>query len=144
MKRRRLLKGILLAAGVQALTALPSFAATFVEQVVSQLRAQGFEAIEVERTLLGRTRIAAVRADGSREIVLNPTTGEILRDLWTSKSGDVAGSINIGGNEPENGNSGPGGGDSGGGGDDGGEGGSGHSGGGEGEDFLRVTGPILP
>ena len=131
MKRRRLLKGILLAAGVQALTALPSFAATFVEQVVSQLRAQGFEAIEVERTLLGRTRIAAVRADGSREIVLNPTTGEILRDLWTSKSGGVAGSINIGGNEPENGNSGPGGGDSGG--DGGGEGGSGHSGGGDGD-----------
>jgi hypothetical protein len=135
MKRRKLLNGILVAAGMQVLTALPSFAATYVEQVVSQLQAQGFEAIEVERTLLGRTRIAAVRADGSREIVLNPNTGEILRDLWTSKSGDAAGQINIGGDEGENGNTGPGGGDSGGGGEgEGGEGGSGHSGGGEGGD----------
>lgn len=141
MKRRQLLNGILGAVGMQVLTAVPSFAATYVEQVVTQLRAQGFDAIEVERTLLGRTRIAAVRADGSREIVLNPNTGEILRDLWISKSGGATGQINIGNDDGENSNSGPGGGGEGG--DDGGDGhggdgdgdggsGSGHSGGGDG------------
>lgn len=125
MKRRRLLKGILLAAGVQALTALPSFAATFVEQVVSQLRAQGFEAIEVERTLLGRTRIAAVSADGSREIVLNPNTGEILRDLWLTQSADGTTKVTIDDNNADDGKSGSGSGEDG---DDDEGGNSGHGG----------------
>jgi hypothetical protein len=138
MKRRQVLTGILVAASVNAFAALPALAATFVEQVVTQLRAQGFDAIKVERTLLGRTRIAALRADGSREIVLNPNTGEILRDLWTSQSGDVAGSISIGGDNGTDGNSGPGGGDDGDDGDDG-EGHGGH-GGGDGDDDNSGSG----
>ena len=109
MKRRQLLTGILGAMGVQMLTALPALSQTFVEQVITQLRAQGFQSIEVERTLLGRTRIAALRTDGSREIVLNPNTGEILRDLWTSTSGRTSGRINIGSAAGEDSNSGPGG-----------------------------------
>ena len=96
MNRRQVITAMLATVGVQAATAMPALAATFVEQVVTQLRAQGFDDIEVERTMLGRTRIAAERLDGSREIVLNPTTGEILRDLWTSKSGETSGQINIG------------------------------------------------
>jgi hypothetical protein len=134
MQRRQVLAGILVAASVQVLAAFPALAATFVEQVVTQLRAQGFDAIKVERTLLGRTRIAALRADGSREIVLNPNTGEILRDLWTSQSGDTAGRINIGGDDGEDGNSGPGGGDDDGGDDEGGDGHGGHGGGGDDHD----------
>ena len=96
MKRRQLLTGVFAGLGVQVLAAVPATAATFVEQVVIQLREQGFSSIKVERTLLGRARIAARRVDGSREIVLNPNTGEILRDLWTSTSGASSGRIKIG------------------------------------------------
>ena len=128
MKRRQLLTGILGAMGVQMLTALPALSQTFVEQVITQLRAQGFQSIEVERTLLGRTRIAAHRTDGSREIVLNPNTGEILRDLWTSTSGRTSGRINIGSAAGEDSNSGPGGDDHN---DNSGHGSGGGSGGGD-------------
>ena len=140
MKRRQILTGILGAMGLQMLTALPALAQTFVEQIVTQLREQGFESIEVERTLLGRTRIAALRSDGSREIVLNPNTGEILRDLWTSTSGRNSGRINIGSAAGEDDNSGPGGDDDndssgpGSGGGSGGSGGDGDDGGDEGAD----------
>ena len=131
MKRRQLLTGILGAMGVQMLTALPALSQTFVEQVITQLRAQGFQSIEVERTLLGRTRIAAHRTDGSREIVLNPNTGEILRDLWTSTSGRTSGRINIGSAAGEDSNSGPGGDDHK---DNSGHGSGGGSGGGDDDD----------
>lgn len=143
MKRRILIALILALMGGQALTAMPARAATFVDQVVSQLRAQGFDEIEVERTLLGRARIAASRQDGSREIVLNPQTGEILRDLWTSIAGDTTGQITIGDDrnsgsdidddDNDDGNSGPGGSDdSDGSDDDGGNEGSGGGGSGSG------------
>jgi hypothetical protein len=60
--------GMALASGVQ-------------EDVVAQLRGQGFSQIKVATTWLGRTRITAQKGNLSREIVLNPRTGEILRDL---------------------------------------------------------------
>lgn len=58
----------------------------FADSVVGQLRAQGFDHVNVERTLLGRVRIRADHTDGTREIILNPRTGEILRDLWIGGS----------------------------------------------------------
>lgn len=48
--------------------------------VTSSLQAQGFDVTLVHWTLLGRIRIIAVSAEIRREIVINPTTGEILRD----------------------------------------------------------------
>lgn len=96
MKRRRLIIGLLAVSLAQASAALPAMAATFVEQIVTQLKAQGFKEIEFETTWLGRTRIQAKRADFTREIVLNPNTGEILRDLWLSKSGAAPKKITIG------------------------------------------------
>lgn len=83
MKRR-----MFLSLGVAGLTfGLPAFAQSFTDSVVSQLRNQGFGQISVERTLLGRTRVVAVGNGGQREIILNPRTGEILRDLWITGSG---------------------------------------------------------
>ncbi len=61
----------------------PVSAATFAEGVIAQLTRQGFAAIASETTWLGRVRITAERNGGTREIVLNPRTGEILRDIWT-------------------------------------------------------------
>ena len=60
--------------------ALPVGAATIEERIAAELRVQGFEIVETNRTWLGRLRILAENAEIRREIVLNPGTGEILRD----------------------------------------------------------------
>ena len=52
------------------------------DQIISQLRAQGFTQMTVSRTWLGRIRVVAFRGDTRRELVFNPQTGEILRDFW--------------------------------------------------------------
>lgn len=85
---RRMFLTLSLMAG---LTGQAAFAKSFAESVVDQLRAQGFESITVERTFLGRTRIVARSAEGAREIIVNPRTGEILRDLWIAASGKGSG-----------------------------------------------------
>ncbi|MFN3280518.1 MAG: hypothetical protein ACK40I_02450 [Tabrizicola sp.] len=90
MRRRAFLAGI--AAGV-ALGA-PASAEDVTASIVRQLRRLGFRSIVQERTLLGRIRIVASRRDGVREIIVNPKTGEILRDLWTPKD-KSKGSITI-------------------------------------------------
>lgn len=70
------------AAALVLALAMPAMAEDMVTGITGQLRDLGFDRIEVGRTLLGRTRIVASSADGEREIILNPRTGEILRDLW--------------------------------------------------------------
>ena len=66
-------------------------AASFEDQVVAQLTSQGYKSITMERTLLGRVRIIGQNASGRREIILNPRTGEILRDLWLANAGGADG-----------------------------------------------------
>lgn len=66
----------------------PVRAADFADYVIRQLQAQGFTEFDTSTTLLGRTRIVASGDIGTREIVLNPVTGEILRDLWLLRGGD--------------------------------------------------------
>lgn len=87
MRRRQLLIGLAAVAGTQLCAGGAALAAGFADEIVAQLRKQGFGNIVVERTWLGRIRILAERSDARREIILNPGTGEILRDLWLSKSG---------------------------------------------------------
>lgn len=60
--------------------ATAGFATPGQDIVTASLQAQGFEVTLVHWTLLGRIRIIAVSADIRREIVINPNTGEILRD----------------------------------------------------------------
>lgn len=73
---------------VGAMSAAPAVADVFSENIVQQLEQQGFKSIATERTWLGRTRITAEGRDGQREIIVNPNTGEILRDLLlTSNAG---------------------------------------------------------
>ncbi|SHG92228.1 hypothetical protein [Marivita hallyeonensis] len=76
MNRRQILTGVL------AATLLPStaFAQTAQDQVIDQLQRQGYNRFTLGRTLLGRTRIVATGPSGRREIILNPSTGAILRD----------------------------------------------------------------
>lgn len=58
------------------------------DQIVTQLRDQGFEEISLNRTWLGRVRVIALRDELRRELVFNPQTGEILRDYSVILSGD--------------------------------------------------------
>lgn len=140
-------KFLLLLSTVVALAAAPAFA-DVEDQVTRQLRKQGFKQIEVTSTLLGRTRILAKRRDGTREIILNPRTGEILRDMWAASGsgthdlqivgdGDEASNVDGAGeddggsdNSGEDGGGEDGGEDSG---EDGGEDNSGEDGGEDGE-----------
>ncbi|MEQ3625020.1 MAG: hypothetical protein ABNH26_06395 [Celeribacter sp.] len=50
------------------------------DQIITEMKEQGFTRITVQGTLLGRTRILAERQGGRREVVINPRTGVILRD----------------------------------------------------------------
>lgn len=65
---------------VMLLGTAPAFAQSFEESLVAQLREQGYASIVVSRTWLGRLRIDATMGEARREIVINPSTGEILRD----------------------------------------------------------------
>ena len=89
MKRRLFLLGLATTGALVATTGAV-LAASFSEDVVAQLVKLGFTDITAETTLLGRVRILARRADGTREIVLNPRTGEVLRDTWMPTSGGAA------------------------------------------------------
>ena len=83
MDRRSFLLGL----GCSVALAGHAAAATFQDAVVAQLRDQGYSDIVVERTLLGRIRIVAVLGDSRREIILNPRTGEVLRDVVFTTNG---------------------------------------------------------
>lgn len=63
-----------------------------VDRVVADLRRQGYTDFEVRRTLLGRVIIEAEGPGRKREVVLNPHTGEILRDIPDDDDGLFGGS----------------------------------------------------
>ena len=65
-----------------ALSPIGASAETVQESIISQLAAQGFNRIEVHRTLLGRVRLVAYSDTKEREVIFNPATGAILRDRW--------------------------------------------------------------
>lgn len=70
----------LLLIGFLGLTS-PALADTDIsDPVVALIEAQGYEVIEVRQTWLGRVLITARNNAYLREIVLNRTTGQILRD----------------------------------------------------------------
>lgn len=56
------------------------------DQIIAQLRDQGFTEMTVNRTFLGRVRVVAIRDGVTRELVFHPQTGAILRDYWVTDS----------------------------------------------------------
>lgn len=70
----------LFAAGLLVMT-VTTADADVAGDAVRFLEAQGYEIVMMERTLLGRLRIEAERGDLKREMVLDRSSGEILRDL---------------------------------------------------------------
>jgi phosphopantothenoylcysteine synthetase/decarboxylase len=79
----------MLAAGFAVVLGAGSAAAqsTVTDQVVAQLRDQGYTVQRMNRTLLGRVRVIARRGDQSREVVFDPRNGVILRDYTTGLFG---------------------------------------------------------
>ncbi|TFL18738.1 hypothetical protein [Jannaschia formosa] len=79
------------------------------QDIVRRLQAEGFERIEISRTFLGRTRIVASGPPGQREVVVNPRSGEVLRDYFEDDDDDDR-RRGRSGDEDGGGSSGPGGG----------------------------------
>ena len=75
-------RSLMTAAFAAILLGSPAFAFDVVDEMLNELRQQGYRNVEVSRTLLGRTRITAENAKFTREIVVDPRTGEVLRDYW--------------------------------------------------------------
>lgn len=69
-------------AGVEIVIEAPELAnSQSVKDLIEALKAEGFTYFEVKRTFLGRARIIAISANETREIIMNATTNEVLRDL---------------------------------------------------------------
>lgn len=77
----------------------PALAAGPVDRILEDLSRLGYGQVTVERTLLGRTRIIASNKDAEREIIMDPRTGEILRDLWISNDKSSSGGGLVGGGQ---------------------------------------------
>jgi hypothetical protein len=84
MIRRTFLRRLFLAAAGVAAGAVR---ADPVDDITAEIRDQGFRITRVQRTLLGRVRIIGLSDDYRREVVIDPTTGEIRRDLLIPRRG---------------------------------------------------------
>lgn len=56
---------------------------------IVQLQAEGYTHIEESHTWLWRIRILAERGNVEREIILDRTTGEVLRDISRAEDGHL-------------------------------------------------------
>lgn len=74
------MKKMLVAVWVLAAAASPLWGRTIEEQVLASLEGQGYVILEQGYTFLGQLRIVADNGVYRRELVVNPGTGEILRD----------------------------------------------------------------
>lgn len=81
----RLLHCAVLLAGIAGSAAAEPKIAAVVTEMVRTLRAAGYDHVRVERTLLNRLRILAEQGRERREIVIDPRTGELLRD-WRERT----------------------------------------------------------
>jgi hypothetical protein len=80
MKKLHLSVALLLA------MAIPAAAQTVEERLIAGLKDQGYVIVEQGYTFLGRLRIVVEDKSVHREIVVNPGTGEILRDYSVALS----------------------------------------------------------
>ncbi|WP_185968558.1 hypothetical protein [Paracoccus sp. M683] len=73
---------VLLAVALACWTPMAALAGPdYAGQVTTQLLDQGYRRIEVRRTLLGRVVITAEGNGHTREVVIDPRSGSLLRDL---------------------------------------------------------------
>lgn len=62
-------------------------AASYEDDVARSLVGQGFAITSQRRTFLGRVRFTATRGETQREVVVDPSSGEILRDYSRQAEG---------------------------------------------------------
>ncbi|MEO8241495.1 MAG: hypothetical protein ABI832_04235 [bacterium] len=74
------MRGLLMSALLMAGLAHSAGAVTVEEQIRAGLTSQGYVILEEGFTFLGRLRIVAENGQIHRELVVNPGTGEVLRD----------------------------------------------------------------
>lgn len=80
------------------------------DPVIARVEAEGYSVSDVSKTWLGRILITAEDDQNLREIVLNRTTGEILRDRLFPRAASASGSepqSKNGSGRPSNAPSGP-------------------------------------
>ena len=126
---------LLSSAGALLLANTAFAAASHEEGVARALIGQGYRITSRRRTWLGRVRFTAEKGRIEREVVLDPSSGEILRD-YSSADGGADRPVRPGGGDGGHGDAASGGGDSAGGGGASGDGGSaagGEPSGGDGE-----------
>lgn len=58
-------------------------------EVIADLQEDGFRVVNTGTTLLGRVRITAKGPEGTREVVLNPRNGKVLRDVMIDGAAEV-------------------------------------------------------
>ena len=75
-----IMRHFLLGALMVGVLATSGRAETVDQAIVAELHQQGYTSVKVSKTWLGRIFISANLDGGYREIVINPQTGEILRD----------------------------------------------------------------
>ena len=83
------MRSLILAAVLAISMPVPAQARDVVTAWVKQLSLDGYEDISIQRTWLGRTRIFAEKGELEREIVINPRTGEVLRDYSRHEDGTL-------------------------------------------------------
>ena len=82
-------RGLLLSVAAAAVTmAFPAAARDVESELAARLRREGFSIVSRKRTLLGRVRVLAAKGKLQREVVFDPTSGEILRD-YVNDAGDI-------------------------------------------------------
>ena len=76
---------LLLAVDLFVAMASAGYAGTVEQKLLASLQAQGYVVVEQSYTFLGRLHVVARIGDVQREIVVNPGTGEVLRDTSVSR-----------------------------------------------------------
>ena len=89
---------LLTSAGSLLLASPVLAAASYEDDVARTLVGQGFIITSRRRTLLGRVRFTASRGEMRREVVVDPSSGEILRD-YSQKTGDAGVEVSAGNKE---------------------------------------------
>jgi len=87
------MKPLMLGLVVTAALAHPAMARTVEERLIAGLRDQGYVIGEDGYTFLGRLRIVAESDKYHREIVVNPGTGEVLRDYAVERDDTGSNSV---------------------------------------------------
>jgi len=87
VKPRSVILGLVCAAAFSASAAAGPVEDFFLKELTNQ----GYTDLEISYTWLGRLRIEGENGKYHRELIINPRTGEILRDVW-ELIGDKSGS----------------------------------------------------